>query len=551
MSLLLCIGIISERLVADSVRCDEGRVLTIDDLPDDDLLAIFDFYVVKSYQRLGFGMLDGLSIRRKTESWQSLVHVCRRWRCLVFASPRRLNLQLYYEPEKSARTRKSLDVWPALPLLVKGQVSESSVYNVIAALKHNDRIRQINLGIYFRTTPPIDGLWTAMEVPFPELVALTLSLLSFSSVLHDSFLGGSAPRLRYLCLHAIPFPGLPKLLLTATHLVELHLHNIPHSGYISPEAMATCLSMLTSLEELELEFKSLRSYPGPRSRRPFPPTRSALPTLTIFSFKGLNEYLEEFVARIDAPQLYRLSTTLFNDIDFSTSELNQFIGRTQTFGAYDEAHLIFPSYSALVRLRQSHPEPSDRRMLEVKISGQGRGRQLSTLAQICTLSLRLLLAVENLYIDASPSSPFVWGDDAIENTEWLDLLLPFTAVKNLHLSAPISPQIALVLQELTGGRIAEVLPALQNIFLEGLQPSEPVQKGIARFIFARPLRNYRVAISVWHGELESCGTTVTWRRLMLDCYPSSFSLMFRVAVIFFSFVIALLKLWKKHRIGTR
>ncbi|KAN0109365.1 hypothetical protein V8E52_009337 [Russula decolorans] len=37
--------------------------------------------------------------------------------------------------------------------------------------------------------------------------------------------------------HGIPFPGLPKLLLSATHLVQLWLANIPHSGYISPEAM--------------------------------------------------------------------------------------------------------------------------------------------------------------------------------------------------------------------------------------------------------------------------------------------------------------------------
>jgi hypothetical protein len=214
----------------------------------------------------------------------------------------------------------------------------------------------------------------------------------------------------------------------------------------------------------------------------------------------VNEYFQEFAARIDAPQLYRLSTTFF--ISFGTPELNQFISRTPILGAYDEARIIFLGHHGLVRLRQSHPERrSDHRMLEVKILGQAPERQLSNLAKICTLSLRLLLTMENLYIDGNIQSPLVWWRDQIDNTEWLDVLLPFTAVKNLYLSKPFSPSIALALQELTGGRTTEVLPALQNVFLEGFQPSEPVHEGIARFISARQLTDHPVAISVWDRDL--------------------------------------------------
>ena len=121
------------------------------------------------------------------------------------------------------------------------------------------------------------------------------------------------------------------------------------------------------------------------------------------------------------------------------------------------------------------------------------------------LPLRLLLTMENLYIDGKESSPLVWrGEDEIKNTEWLDLLLPFTAVKNLYLSKLILPSIALALQELTEGRTTEVLPALENVFLEGVQPSEPVQERIARFISARQLTaltNHPVAVSVWDRDL--------------------------------------------------
>jgi len=109
----------------------------------------------------------------------------------------------------------------------------------------------------------------------------------------------------------------------------------------------------------------------------------------------------------------------------------------------------------------------------------------------------IFLTMENLYIDGNLYSPLVWKGD-IENTKWLDLLLPFTAVKNLYLSKLFSPRIALALQELTGGRTTEVLPALQNVRLEGFKPSEPtIQGGIAQFISARQLTNHPIAISVW------------------------------------------------------
>jgi hypothetical protein len=154
------------------IRYDVGQVVTIDILPDDVLLAIFDFYVVP-YQDIFLAgvMFSGQVFLRKMESWQSLVHVCRRWRCLVFGSPRRLNLQLFCKPGISER--KSLDVWPALPLLIEGHVSEMSVGNIIAELEHNDRILQIYLDCY--PTSQFGKLWTAMQVPFPELEVLHLS----------------------------------------------------------------------------------------------------------------------------------------------------------------------------------------------------------------------------------------------------------------------------------------------------------------------------------------------------------------------------------------
>jgi hypothetical protein len=207
-------------------------------------------------------------------------------------------------------------------------------------------------------------------------------------------------------------------------------------------------------------------------------------------FKGVNEYSEELLTRIDTPQLYEVSTTFFHDIDFDIPELIQFI--SLTFEAPEDVHVVFDSLTAWVK---SQPQASGDKYFKVEISCREPGWQLSSLAQICTMFLPLLSTTENLFI-YEPYSQLDWKD-GIENIEWLELLLPFTAVKNLYLSEQFAPRIAPTLQELTGGGTTEVLSTLQNLYLKGFQSSESVDEGIAQFISARQLTNYPVAISVW------------------------------------------------------
>ncbi len=439
-------------------------------------------------------VIDVRSTKREIESWQSLAHVCRRWRSLVFGSPRRLNLQLYCTTGTSAR--KTLDIWPALPLLIRDDVT-TSVDDVVAVLEHRIRIRQIGLWCFKTSQTENEKVWAAMQVPFPELTGLILQSSSETApFLPDSFLGGSTPRLRSLELHAIPFLGLPNLLLSATHLVSLRLSDIPHSAYFSPEAMATCLSVLTSLERLFLWFGSPQSCPDQETRRPPPPTRSILPALRRFQFKGTHEYLEDLVAGIDVPRCDRFTTWFFNDIDFDTPQLMQLISRIQTFKALNIVHVVFDSYTARVELQpQAYNLGSEG--FEVEVSCRVPDGQLSFLAQICT-SLPLFSTAEKLYFHELLFVRLDWRENS-ENAEWLELLRPFTAVKDLYLSRQFVPCIARALQELTTGRTTDVLPAVQNIFLEGFQPSGSDQEveGIGQFISARQLTNRPVAISVW------------------------------------------------------
>jgi hypothetical protein len=88
----------------------------------------------------------------------------------------------------------------------------------------------------------------------------------------------------------------------------------------------------------------------------------------------------------------------------------------------------------------------------------------------------------------------------IEKVQWLELLHLFRAVKNLYLSEEFALRIVPALQELVGSRATEVLPTLQNIFLEKLEPSGPVQEGIRQFAATRQVTSDPIAVSLWDRE---------------------------------------------------
>jgi hypothetical protein len=411
-------------------------VIRISILPDNVLLEVFYFYLNRSETEI--------------EGWQPLVHVCRQWRSLVFASPRRLNLQLHCTPKTPARD--ILDIWPALPLVVEGNIAYSETTdNVIAALEQSNRVCHVRLDL---AGSQLEKVLASMQAPFPELTYLALfSRDETLSALPDSFLDGSAPRLRHFELDGIPFPGLPKTLLSATHLVNLSLFSVAHSGYFSPEAIVTPLAVLSSLRTFVLHFQTVESRPDRETRCPPPSKRSALPALTMFHFQGVYEYLEDLVTFIDAPRLNEFYVTFLDQINFHTPRLGQFISRTPRFTARDKARVQIIDGCARVALAGSGT-------LEIEILYGDPNSQVLRIAGICS-SLPPVSTVEVLYIEYQT---IMWKNVAIEDTLWLDLLLPFSAVKNLHLSREIEIGITAALQENYESELTEVLPNLQNIF---------------------------------------------------------------------------------------
>jgi len=473
---------------------------TIGTLPDDPLLEVFSFYVEEAYEAYN---PDGFYGIEKLEAWCTLVHVCRRWRNLVFASPRRLNLRLVCTRRKPVR--EVLGIWPTLPIVIDDQElgrhrqpRREHVDNIIAALEHRNRVCQISLGNIPLSLCPIFS--AMMQEPFPALTRLQLNSEDESPMLcPDSFLGGSAPMLRSLTLQHIPFPALPTLLLTTKDLVELRLWSIPHSGYLSPNAMVICLSSLTKLENFILRFKSPESRPNRSIRRFSSLARATLPSLTQFRFYGVNEYIEDLVAQIDTPLLHHLSISLFGEPLFDISQLNQFVGRVEDFKVLRRAILDYDSYSNAAHFSLSE-DPVNGMTLVLPISGTELEFQVPFLEALSSSSsspLRLS-SLERLDILIGYPETGRW-EYYTENTPWVELLQPFTAVKDLYLDNRSVPHLSHTLQELTMERATEVLPALQRIFVQGYeQPGDTnAQETIRSFITARQLSGHPVTVHNW------------------------------------------------------
>ena len=216
----------------------------------------------------------------------------------------------------------------------------------------------------------LEKVATVAQEPFLALTQLDLTFECGSvSVLPIEFLGGSAPRLREIQLRGIPFPTLPTLLSSASDLVHLYLHRMPHAGYISPEVMVASLAALTRLNSLYIKFQSSTSRPDQSvisRRRAAPPTRVVLPALTFFKFGGASEYLEDLVARMDAPRLAVIETTYFNQLVSQVPQLFRLIGRTQIIEqTMDAVVYTTSSFVSLIFL----PGPVDPSLSQISCRG--------------------------------------------------------------------------------------------------------------------------------------------------------------------------------------
>jgi hypothetical protein len=218
--------------------------------------------------------------------------------------------------------------------------------------------------------------------------------------------------------------------------------------------------------------------------------------------------LNNLLAWIDAPQLYSIKMTFDQDhrLISEAPQVALFVGRTERFKEPYRANMTVLSHSAelIIRLRtQAVQYPS----LEF-IVNYPPVWPLSYLVQSGRSSFLPLSTVERLDIDGIRSQR-----GGTENTEWLQLLDLFIAVKDLCLSRKVALHVMQALQALSVERATEVLPALHNLFIEGLESSG--QEAVEQFVATRQHAGHPVAVRPWTSF--NVGTENLGRSTFNDC----------------------------------
>lgn len=439
---------------------------TIEVLPEDVLLEIFDFYKLAS-TTLSWG-------------WHELAHVCQRWRCIVFASQCRLGLRLlctYGTP-----VEKTLDCWLTFPIVVRyngtAPPSPNDEESIVTALQHRDRICEIDLVLQGPLSEKVSKI---MQEPFPLLERVALrSCDSAALVLPSTFLGGSTPHLRILHLDSIAFPALPQLLSSARDLVDLQLQRVQSTGYISPEALVAGLSAATKLKTFHLHFASPTSHSSPRSTPPPSLERAVLSTLTSFAFRGSCDYLEDFLSRVSAPSLERAHIGFFDQTNFDVLQLAQFLGRSDPQRLPDGAQLLPRNDGISLALTRSGGPPHTPEWLRLYVCFGRSGLKVSSMTQICQQMSPFLSSVQTFDIVTSLTP----GND-VDAAQWLGLFRVFSGVEKLHVTWGSVPNVAHALQHVSAEIAVDVLPALRELNFDWF--ASRWREAVTSFIDARNL----------------------------------------------------------------
>ena len=358
----------------------------------------------------------------------------------------------------------------------------SEVTNIRAALKHNNRVSKIKLendgNLLLRHS------LAEMQEPFPMLDYLDIrDRTEFYArppeILPDSFLGGSAPRLVHLGFGGIPFPGLPKLLLSANHLEDIYIwENPPH---ISPEAMVASLCTMKHFQSLYIGFQLDSNYHR-ASQLPHPITRIVLPALNRLRLECTVNYVEDLVAGLDAPSLELMEMLCLSSFDFDFSELPQFISRIEAFEISDQVQLFTGTgYFKFL----------------LSISRKDRAEPLLTFIGHSETLWSALPPLQFERLEIHEGRPMSRDLEMDAESELRELSHRFTAVKDLFLDSMAAVRVGDALTTFAEESMTELFPALQNIFFEEFPRLPHIQEAIFQFIAARQFTDHPVTLHNW------------------------------------------------------
>ncbi|KAI0258617.1 hypothetical protein BC834DRAFT_1036281, partial [Gloeopeniophorella convolvens] len=286
--------------------------------PDSLLLEVFKFYRLEKdpesrpserYRKLrrfpnseGYDFHDPEARHSGLHQWFELVpaHVCRRWRQIILAHPKYLDLRVvlcdtseHLRPHSAAEILRHSPLFPIKAVYTKASSPPSFRNDMISMLGHLNRVRDLRLLLGVKI---LGTFLSKTKGSTPELEKLELSCLDLRSplILPVTFFLSNTPRLCTLKLSYVDIP-----VFISSNVVELTFR--VYSGkrdWLEKFVLALC--SLSRLEILRLDSPSQVSNSSAYNR-PW-----SLAKLRQLEFTGHGSYLEAALGSVNAPLLSHL-----------------------------------------------------------------------------------------------------------------------------------------------------------------------------------------------------------------------------------------------------
>ncbi|KAH9029791.1 hypothetical protein EDB83DRAFT_2421470 [Lactarius deliciosus] len=258
--------------------------------------------------------------------------------------------------------------------------------------------------------------------------------------------------------------------------------------------MVTHLAALPKLQTLHIGFQSPDSLPD---RIILPPaTRTVLPALNHISCAC--DYVENFVARIDVPQLRSIEIYYFDHhldiqerhqalLDLEFKQLSEFINRSESLKRTLSGHcqIIVDDIEDAVEccIGGTIGDKVERQELKtgifVYVQCDWMQHRILHFAHVLSRISPVLSDIIHFAINPERSKPSSRSSLADLNFfEWLHLIRSFSSVQTMFVAAIFAEHVSSVLRDTARLRITDVLPALDLLCLED-QPVSSVDELIA------------------------------------------------------------------------
>jgi hypothetical protein len=461
------------------------RTVSIHMLDDDSLLHVFYLYrpfLSGEDQDDHDRLLGGNEIETRGRWWYTLVHVCQRWRSIIFRSASYLGVFLvctYGTP-----VADMLEHSPPLPLAIHyttegREITTDDEQGITFALKQRDRVLRVRLTM--PDTSLLEKFIAVMDEEYPILEHLNIGSqiedVSTILIIPETL---QAPHLRLLWLRGFALPMGSLLITTAVSLVTLFLVMVHPSMFFHPNTLLQWISLMPQLERLAIYFDFLIPNRNVEIQLMHTPIIApvTLPNLRYFQFHGVSTYLEALVHRITTPRLEKLNIEFINQLTFFVPCLLEFLNTTEnlrfdsaTFGFFDGEVNVALSYRGEAEFA-----------FGLRIYCWHLDWQVSSMAQISNSLSQMFSAVEHLDLIHEVHGRSSEEHNQVDRTEWRKHLGPFTNVKTLSIDNGLVEDLSHCLQ-LEGGELPlELLPELQELTYSG---SAETGDGFTSFIDAR------------------------------------------------------------------